>query len=151
MTKISVERIAAIEARKEELQTAMAAGDLDPQSFVKLSKDYAEIEPVAAAAREVRRLRDEAASLAEMTHEADEARSEAGHPGPRRLLSLIGIAVATVAVLVHIVGGAALVHGGLVAPLAALGPGALVLGLAALIAVKLAVVLTARRWVRHRR
>jgi peptide chain release factor 1 len=72
MTKISAERIAAIEARKEELQTAMAAGDLDPQSFVKLSKDYAEIEPVAAAAREVRRLRDEAASLAEMTHEADE-------------------------------------------------------------------------------
>lgn len=72
MTRISAERIAAIEARKEELQTAMAAGDLDPQSFVKLSKDYAEIEPVAAAAREVRRLRDEAASLAEMTHEADE-------------------------------------------------------------------------------
>jgi peptide chain release factor 1 len=72
MTKISAERIAAIEARKEELQTAMAAGDLDPQSFVRLSKDYAEIEPVAEAAREVRRLRDEAASLAEMTHEADE-------------------------------------------------------------------------------
>ncbi|MDQ8756700.1 peptide chain release factor 1 [Sphingosinicella sp. LHD-64] len=72
MTRISAERIAAIEARKEELQTAMAAGDLDPQSFVKLSKDYAEIEPVAEAAREVRRLRDEAASLAEMTHEADE-------------------------------------------------------------------------------
>ena len=72
MTRISAERIAAIEARKEELQAAMAAGDLDPQSFVKLSKDYAEIEPVAEAAREVRRLRDEAASLAGMTHEADE-------------------------------------------------------------------------------
>jgi len=72
MTRISAERIAAIEARREELQSAMAAGDLDAQSFVKLSKDYAEIEPVAEAAREVRRLRDEGASLAEMTHEADE-------------------------------------------------------------------------------
>ena len=72
MTKISAERIAAIEARREELQQAMSAGDLDPQAFVKLSKDYAEIEPVAAAAREVRRLRDEAASLAEMTNEADD-------------------------------------------------------------------------------
>ena len=55
MTKISAERIAAIEARREELQQAMSAGDLDPQAFVKLSKDYAEVEPVAAAAREVRR------------------------------------------------------------------------------------------------
>lgn len=58
--------------------------------------------------------------------------------------------MAVVAVLVHLVGGAALVHAGLVAPLAARGPGAPVLGLAALIAVKLAVVLAARRWVRHR-
>src|SRR5690606_15017678 len=37
-----------------------------------LSRDYAEIEPVAEAAREVRWLRDEAASLEQMTHEADE-------------------------------------------------------------------------------
>ena len=72
MTKISAERIAAIEARREELQQAMSAGDLAPDAFVKLSKDYAEIEPVAAAAREVRRLRDEAVSLAEMANETDE-------------------------------------------------------------------------------
>jgi len=72
MTKISAERIAAIEARREEMQNAMAAGDLPADQFVKLSKDYAEIEPVAEAAREVRRLRDEAASLAEMTQEADD-------------------------------------------------------------------------------
>ncbi len=72
MTRISAERIAAIEARREELQQAMSAGELPPDQFVKLSKDYAEIEPVAAAAREVRRLRDEAASLEQMTHEADE-------------------------------------------------------------------------------
>ncbi|MEA3012149.1 MAG: peptide chain release factor 1 [Sphingomonadales bacterium] len=72
MTKISAERIAAIEARREELQQAMSAQDLAPETFVRLSKDYAEVEPVAAAAREVRRLRDEAASLEQMTHEADE-------------------------------------------------------------------------------
>jgi peptide chain release factor 1 len=72
VTKISAERIAAIEARREELQQAMSAPDLAPDQFVRLSKDYAEVEPVAAAAKEVRRLRDEAASLEQMTHEADE-------------------------------------------------------------------------------
>jgi peptide chain release factor 1 len=72
MTKISAERIAAIEARREELQRAMSAQDLPPEAFVRLSKDYAEVEPVAAAAKQVRRLRDEAASLEQMTHEADE-------------------------------------------------------------------------------
>ncbi len=72
MTKISAERIAAIEARREELQQAMSAGEVPTDQFVQLSKDYAEIEPVAAAAKEVRRLRDEAASLEEMTHESDE-------------------------------------------------------------------------------
>src|SRR6058998_602074 len=37
----------------------MARGDLAPDEFVRLSKDYAAIEPVAEAAREVRRLRAE--------------------------------------------------------------------------------------------
>ena len=59
MTRISAERIAAIEARKEELQNAMSAEDLPPDAFVRLSKEYAEVEPVAAAARELRRLRSE--------------------------------------------------------------------------------------------
>jgi peptide chain release factor 1 len=59
MTSISAERIAAIEGRKDELQNAMAAPNLAPEEFVRLSKDYAEIQPVAAAAREVRRLRAE--------------------------------------------------------------------------------------------
>jgi peptide chain release factor 1 len=72
MTKISAERIAAIEARREELQQAMSAHELAPDEIVRLSKDYAEVEPVAAAAKEVRRLRDEASSLEHMTHEADE-------------------------------------------------------------------------------
>jgi peptide chain release factor 1 len=71
MTSIPPERIAQIEARREELQAAMSARDLDPQAFVKLSKDYAEIEPVAAAAREVRRLRSEMDALVHMADEAD--------------------------------------------------------------------------------
>jgi len=59
MTQISSERIASIEARKQELADAMARTDVSPEEFVRLSKDYAAIEPVAAAAREVRRLRAE--------------------------------------------------------------------------------------------
>jgi peptide chain release factor 1 len=66
MTSISAERIAAIEARREELQNAMSAGGVAPDEFVRLSKDYAEIEPVAVAAREVRRIRAEIELLAEM-------------------------------------------------------------------------------------
>jgi peptide chain release factor 1 len=37
----------------------MARADLGPDEFVRLSKEYAAIEPAAAAAREVRRLRAE--------------------------------------------------------------------------------------------
>jgi len=59
MSVISSERIASIEAKKHELADAMARGDLAPDEFVRLSKEYAQIEPVAAAAREVRRLRAE--------------------------------------------------------------------------------------------
>ena len=71
MTTISPARIAQIEARRDELQNAMAAPNLGADQFVKLSRDYAEIEPVAAAAREVRRLRDEANALSAMTADAD--------------------------------------------------------------------------------
>jgi len=72
MTAISLDRIVSIEAKKHELSAAMAAGNLAPDDFVRLSKEYAQIEPVAAAAREVRRLRAERASLTEMTRDADE-------------------------------------------------------------------------------
>jgi peptide chain release factor 1 len=66
MTRISDERIAAIEARRDEYQNAMASPDLAADAFVRLSKDYAEIEPVAAAAAEVRQLRAEIGQLREM-------------------------------------------------------------------------------------
>ena len=71
MTRIPPDRIAAIEARRDELQALMATGDLPSDRFVAVSKEYAEIEPVARAAGEVRRLRAEAISLQEMTREAD--------------------------------------------------------------------------------
>ena len=71
MTSISAERIAAIEGRKDELQNAMAAPNVAPEEFVRLSKDYAEIEPVAAAAREVRRLRAELEVLTGMLEESN--------------------------------------------------------------------------------
>ncbi|WP_407822126.1 peptide chain release factor 1 [Sphingomonas arvum] len=70
--QISSERIAQIEAKKQELSEAMAAGTLPPDEFVRLSKEYAQVEPVAAAAREVRRLRAERESLAAMTRDGDE-------------------------------------------------------------------------------
>ncbi|MGE0774965.1 MAG: PCRF domain-containing protein, partial [Sphingomonadaceae bacterium] len=63
MTSIAPDRIAHIEARRDELQAAMARPDLAAEQFVQLSKDYAEIEPVARAAGEVRRLRHEIRAL----------------------------------------------------------------------------------------
>ena len=72
MTAISLDRIVSIEAKRHELADAMAAGNLSTEDFVRLSKEYAQIEPVAAAAREVRRLRAERESLSIMTKDADE-------------------------------------------------------------------------------
>jgi len=103
VTQISSERIASIEARRHELQQAMSRGDLSTDEFVRLSKDYAAIEPVAAAAREVRRLRaeldvlngmiaDPAAEpeLKEMAaHEADEIRHKLPHAERALALKLL--------------------------------------------------------------
>jgi peptide chain release factor 1 len=66
MTSISPQRIAQIEARRDELAAQMATGDLPGDRFVQVSKEYAEIEPVAQAAGEVRRLRAELETLSQM-------------------------------------------------------------------------------------
>ena len=66
MTTISIERIDAILSRHADLQGLMAAGDLAPEKFVELSKEYSELEPVADTARELKRLREELAALDEM-------------------------------------------------------------------------------------
>ncbi len=71
MTTISPERIAQIEARRDELQALMATGDLPSDRFVAVSKEYAELEPVARAAGEVRRLRAELLVLAGMETDED--------------------------------------------------------------------------------
>lgn len=71
MTAISLDRIRQIEARRDELAAQMATGDLPGDRFVAVSKEYAELEPVAQAAAQVRRLRQEAESLAHMTDDAD--------------------------------------------------------------------------------
>jgi peptide chain release factor 1 len=68
---ISPERIAQIEARRDELQALMATGDLPSDRFVAVSKEYAELEPVARAAGEVRRLRAELDVLSGMEEEGD--------------------------------------------------------------------------------
>ena len=66
MTTIPLDRIRQIEARRDELQASMSRADLAADQFVQLSKDYAEIEPVAQAAGQVRRYRQELSSLAFM-------------------------------------------------------------------------------------
>jgi peptide chain release factor 1 len=70
-TRIPLDRIRQIEARRDELAALMATGDLAGDRFVQVSKEYAELEPVAVAAGDVRRLRAEADSLRQMTDEAD--------------------------------------------------------------------------------
>jgi peptide chain release factor 1 len=66
MTIISPDRIAQILARRDEVQAQMARPDLEAAEFVRLSKDYAELEPVARAADEVEGLRREMADLESM-------------------------------------------------------------------------------------
>jgi peptide chain release factor 1 len=66
LTTITPQRIAQIEARFAELQAMMASGELESDKFVAVSKEYAEIEPVAQAASQVKALRDEQQGLAEM-------------------------------------------------------------------------------------
>ena len=66
MTTISKERISALLARRDELSTQLSSGDLPRETFVALSKEYAEVEPVAAAAGELQRLRGEVVDLEKM-------------------------------------------------------------------------------------
>ena len=96
MTTISSDRIDAILSRHEELQGQMAAGDLAPDKFVELSKEYSELEPVAESARELRRLREELAALDEMLAdpemkemaEAEAAELKAAIPDAERSLAV---------------------------------------------------------------
>jgi peptide chain release factor 1 len=61
---ISEERLAQISHRFAELEARLASGQLEGEAFVAASRDYAELEPVARAAKEVREMRTEIAQLA---------------------------------------------------------------------------------------
>ena len=56
-------RISAIIKRHADIQAQMATGELAPERFVELSKEYAELEPIAAAAKDVLDQRQELAEL----------------------------------------------------------------------------------------
>ena len=66
MIAISPDRIAQIERRHADLAARMGNPDLASDVFVQLSKDYAELTPVAEAAAALRKLRDEQAGLNDM-------------------------------------------------------------------------------------
>ena len=61
---IPEERLTQIQHRFAELEARLASGQLEGEAFVAASRDYAELEPVAKAAAEVREMRFEIAELA---------------------------------------------------------------------------------------
>ena len=71
--KISPQRIAMIESRFAELEARMASGQLEGDAFVAASKEYSELEPVAKAAANVRRLRKEIETLKHMVKDLSDA------------------------------------------------------------------------------
>ena len=64
---IPAERLDQIAHRFAELEARLASGTLVGDEFVAASRDYAELEPVAKAAQEVRAMRAEIAELAALT------------------------------------------------------------------------------------
>ena len=66
MSSISPQRINALLARRDEVQALLGSGTLVAEKFVALSKEYAELEPVAIAATELQRQRAELIDLEAM-------------------------------------------------------------------------------------
>ncbi|EGD59698.1 peptide chain release factor 1 [Novosphingobium nitrogenifigens DSM 19370] len=94
---IADSRLDQIAARFAELEARLASGTLDAEAFIAASRDYAELEPVAHTARDVRLLRDELASLAALDEpdadmralaEEEMARIRAELPEAERRLAL---------------------------------------------------------------
>ena len=79
MSELSDEAVRALIARADEIVGRMGAPDMDPADYVQLSKDHAELEPVAALARRLAADRAEAAELEAMADDDDpELRRMAG-------------------------------------------------------------------------
>ena len=68
---IPEERLAQISHRFAELEARLASGQLEGEAFVAASRDYAELEPVAKAAQEVREMRAEIVQLAALTEDPE--------------------------------------------------------------------------------
>ncbi len=64
--QVSDERLAQIAQRFSELEARLASGTLEGDDFVKASRDYAELEPVAREAARASAMRAELAELREM-------------------------------------------------------------------------------------
>ena len=64
--KIPAERLDQIANRFAELEARMASGTLEGDAFVQASRDYAELEPVAKIAAEVKAAREEITGLEDM-------------------------------------------------------------------------------------
>lgn len=82
-----------------------------------------------------------------LAHKVPDRRPHSGRSGLHRLLPATGIAVVAIALVAHLAGGAALVHLGLGS---SLGDNVLVIGLAAVVCLKLLLVVAARRWWQQR-
>jgi len=65
------DRLAQITHRFAELEARLASGQLEGDAFVAVSRDYAELEPVAKAASEVREMRFEIAELCALTEDPE--------------------------------------------------------------------------------
>lgn len=59
-------RLAQIAGRFAELEARLASGTLEGEAFIAASRDYAELEPVAHAARALQEMRQEVAELEEL-------------------------------------------------------------------------------------
>ena len=69
--QIPAERLDQIAHRFAELEARMASGTLEGEAFVQASRDYAELEPVAKVAADVKAMREEIAGLEEMLADAE--------------------------------------------------------------------------------
>jgi peptide chain release factor 1 len=74
---VSDARLQQIAARFAELEARLASGTLEGPDFVRASRDYAELEPVARAAAAVAEMRGEFASLTGMSESEPEMRAMA--------------------------------------------------------------------------
>ncbi len=71
MSTISPQRIASLLARRDEVSAMLSTGNLAADKFVAMSKEYAELEPVALAATELQRLRAELIDLEAMADDPE--------------------------------------------------------------------------------